>query len=267
MVLTILVIAVALGTEPEFKLRIGNTGASAHGAAMSGDGGIRLVHGLPVSSLPAVSDGMRPTHKTEEENDKIQQRHDDGDLGSDIAHDKLIGKKRHVQISQPLDLHRDQEHEQKLHVGIDEGKGQEQGHVDVVGIQQINVAGHKISDKSADDGKDHAGEIIDIKPEGTPGVFQILPQHIIQIKGKNEKDEACIGRLDQKGEKTPHLPAQDHRRIQAEIVHIERWICQLDKESDNIKQADIAHQTMDGIAAQLSFQTVKKIIQVDHSCS
>ena len=235
-ILTVFIIAVAFRAEPEFQFGIAVACPPADRTFMLGNPGRRLFYCPPVSCLPFHRMQIRDLmpHECEEKDRKIQQRHDDRDLCPKIADEKAVGEEGHIQIGKPFDLDRYQEHEQQLHVRVQECKSQEQGHIDVVGIHQINLSGDEICDKRSDDGKDNPCKIINIKSEGAPGTFERLSQHIVKIQRKDKKDNTAVGCLDQKGYQPPYLSAQDHLRIQAQIVIIDLRIDDLSDQADDV---------------------------------
>ena len=90
MILTIFIVAVALGTEAEFQFRIRLLRSAAHRTAMSA---WHLLHRLLVSR-PSVHLGRRNSlsHKAEEKDHKIEKRHGNRNLRPDRADDHLIYK-------------------------------------------------------------------------------------------------------------------------------------------------------------------------------
>ena len=99
----------------------------------------------------------------------------------------------------------------------------------------------------------HPREKVQVKPEGPPGLFQGFSQHVIEIKGKNHEKIAGLGRLDDKGHHTPHLPPKDCRHIQAQILIIELRHEQLEHQPRNIEYDDVIHQIVDSISAKFTF--------------
>ena len=162
MILAIFIVPIASGAETEFKIRICLAVSSAYSAAMFGNHpgrtGPGCICGLLLPLLLSVySAGIHSvSHKSEEEQQEIQDRQRNGNLRPKVADEEGIEKESNVQIRQPFNLNRNQEHQKKFYIRINKGKGQEQGHVDVVCVKQIDLSGHEIGNKSTYDRKKYS---------------------------------------------------------------------------------------------------------------
>ena len=136
----VLVIAVTFGAESELKLRIGDFGSAADGTFMLG---YAFGCGLPsyrisefsglCRSLHSLSGGAETSVTLQSiENNKVKESGSYGDLGICIAHNKQIYHICAVNISEPLHLDREQEHNQYHRVGEGQCKRKENRHIDII---------------------------------------------------------------------------------------------------------------------------------------
>ena len=82
-----------------------------------------------------------------------------------------------VEQSQPFNLNRDKEKQQKLKIRVHDGESKKQGHVQIIVCCRPGT-------KPCDNGAEHPKKIVDIKPEAPPLPFQRGPDKIIEIQGK-----------------------------------------------------------------------------------
>ncbi len=185
MILTVFIIAVALGAETEFKIVTVLLGTSADGTFMFGD----IVHlpGLAFEGLSSVYFGRRYIFvipSSEKENNKIEQRCCYRYCHRETVGYYLINKQYYVCYGKPFYLDRYQKHKKKLHVGIFSGKCKEYRHIYVIRTEctryGISYAFHRgpghitdaIKDESTYYRKEHTGKNIEIEPEGAPGTLK-----------------------------------------------------------------------------------------------
>ena len=141
MLLAVFKIAVALGAEAELQVGIIILRLSAHGAFM-------LCHlGSPPDILPELHPPLHLPGRhvnmvsgTEEKDNKIQQRGDNGNPDFHTGHkNKVIQQHQAVENSHPSHFHRDKEHQKHLHIRECGGKSQENGHIDIISVKQSGV--------------------------------------------------------------------------------------------------------------------------------
>lgn len=126
-----------------------------------------------------------------------------------------------VHIGQILHLDRDDEKQQHLHVREKGGKGKEHGQVNVLGAEHKVKAGDKIYRHAVDNGKDNAGEEVNIELSRAPVLLKCAAYPVIKIKG-DEGKQTCAGGIEDKGEETPYLSAHDVGGGEAEVAQQHR---------------------------------------------
>ena len=77
----------------------------------------------------------------------------------------------------------------------------------------------------ADDGRHNmeqdSGKIIQVKAKRSPVRLQRLSQRVVQIHTDQEKQEPCIGRIDNKSKQPPYLPVHNGHRIPVSYTHLD----------------------------------------------
>ncbi len=86
-----------------------------------------------------------------------------------------------------------------------------------------------------------AGEKIQVKPEGSPLIFQCLPDGIIQVKPNQQIEHIGAWRINNKGNQSPDLPPQNHGRVQAQPGLIKAYCKNLQYPSHRIEDDNIIH--------------------------
>lgn len=144
MILAVFIVSVAFGAETEFQVVSVKLCPAAYrafvlcyGTAAPASPGIWL-HVL-FEIIPSFKFARRyppVIPRYQEEDDKIQQRSQNSYSSHPGSGDKGIHNKKQVQIPHPLHLDRDKEVQIYPLIGIGHGKGQEDGHVNVVGAEK-----------------------------------------------------------------------------------------------------------------------------------
>lgn len=105
-------------------------------------------------------------------------------------------KKSRVDPGQPFGLHRDDEEEQKLEVGVQGGKGKEEGHIEVVhtdhGPGVVGAIQHREHQPHNDIGQ-HADAVVHSELDRTPLTLKHVADEIIHVEEEGEKDQVIAG--------------------------------------------------------------------------
>ena len=140
MILAVLIISIAFGTEPEFQTRIIQLSPSAYCAAVPRPVGIcHMRTGLPSEScLARLFSWAEPSHipAGKEENNKVQQRSRDGNAGRHAASNEIVQCHCRINQGHPLHFHRQDKEQQYFHVRIYRRKGEEDRHGNIVRTDQ-----------------------------------------------------------------------------------------------------------------------------------
>lgn len=133
-----------------------------------------MVVGLPVLVLPcpvlgpAFPVGELAADVRGEEQKVVEHSHNGNQRVQEVPRQQILedrqGKVGRVNPGQPLGLDRDDEEEQELQVGIEGGKGEEHGHIDIV----HGRGAHQNVQQNAEEIEN--GELV-----GTPLPLQALP--------------------------------------------------------------------------------------------
>ena len=101
---------------------------------------------------------------------------------------------------QPLGLDRDDEEEQELQVGIEGGKGEEHGHIDIVHGRGAHQKAHQNVQQNAEEIEN--GELV-----GTPLPLQGVADEVVEVEGDGKQENVSAGGGDKdKGNDPPDLP-------------------------------------------------------------
>ena len=229
-VFTVAVIALALGAVTEFQFRIGHVRPPADRTFM-GVGGVLLCgrgligagggegNGAGLAGclflypagieLPGNGDHIH--HISAEEQEvvgKSYQREEIEDGEREMKH-RQQGQDQ-IQQSQEPGLHRDDEHDQKLCVGIQRGIGQKQAHI------QIISRGPSAEDHAENVDHDHAGEVKQVKLAGAPAVLHGPSQGIVAQEEQGVHQNAAAADIGQRiGQQAPDLPVEDQIAVKA----------------------------------------------------
>ena len=110
------------------------------------------------------------------------------------------GKVGRVNPGQPLGLDRDDEEEQELQVGIEGGKGEEHGHIDIVHGRGAHQKAHQNVQQNAEEIEN--GELV-----GTPLPLQGVADEVVEVEGDGKQENVSAGGGDKdKGNDPPDLP-------------------------------------------------------------
>ena len=196
--LAIAVIAVALGAVAEDHVGVVGVGLAADGAlvdiALLGVGVLGsslevdgLLGMLVLEAALAVADGLSKI--APEEDEEVEDGHDREEGADDIpaqqSGNDLPGEESSVDPGQPLDLDGEDEEQKDLHVRVEGGKGEEEGHVDVV---HGGIAG----DEAKDDVEHYADQVKHIEPGRSPFPLQKRADPVVEI-GRDEGGEETGG--------------------------------------------------------------------------
>lgn len=270
MILAVLVIAVAFGAVTEFQMVAVRLCPSADGALVP-RAGCRTVHLLAIDLLAVhflvavflhvschgkendeVHDGHQCTHRRR----KVGRTDEDA-----VFHrtENIPGEQHPIQHTKPLGFHRDDEKQQEFHIRVLGRKGHEQGQVQVIGRHGEGDARQpqrKIRDKRRQNVADDAHKEIHVEPERAPLVFQLSPDHIIQIQGKYDEQEITAGRIHEEGHQPPDLPVQDRPHIQAQVRPVHRRCKVHDEETAAVQHNDVKHQIVNGVFPEFPFHFI-----------
>ena len=99
-----------------------------------------------------------------------------------------------------LGLDRDDEEEQELQVGIEGGKGEEHGHIDIVHGRGAHQKAHQNVQQNAEEIEN--GELV-----GTPLPLQGVADEVVEVEGDGKQENVSAGGGDKdKGNDPPDLP-------------------------------------------------------------
>ena len=230
MILTVAVVALALGAVAEFQLRICHIGASADRAAV-GVGGFRrggggfvgagvemndLCLGLfgllaeQAAGVGAPGHGNHVQHVLAEK-EKIVGK---GDYGEQIVGEG-VGKQteqHHRQIDQRENprFHGDDEEKQEIRVGVQRGVAEKQAQV------QVGDAGLAAEDHAVNVHHHHAGEVEQVEPQGAPHIFHGSAQGVVAQQGDGG-EQNVPGAVGQGiGDQPPDLSLKNARPVKSE---------------------------------------------------
>ena len=181
-----------------------------------------LMGGLVPGSSPTVGDLVGNVGP--EEHKEIQKSHHRQQRTQEVQLDQVLdhndGKDHAVQQGQPFDLHRDDEHDQKLGVRIEHGKGEEHGEVHIVGAGDPDVLpGDKARDDAGEKRQNHAAEIVKGELGGAPLPLQGISDHVVEVQ-KDRQPENISGRVvpghEEEGHQPPDLKVLDSLPAEAQ---------------------------------------------------
>ena len=221
------VVARALAAIAELQLGVRHICAAAHGALMAEALRLLLVlllalliaHGVvEVRGLPAlVALQFEEVFKLgPEENDEIQKRHNGHDgivpsAGGNVAHN-VEEEVEYVNIREPLHADGDDEHEEHARIGIEQGESHEHGEVDVIRAVNGNaVARDEADDARADDGEQHAAQVIRRKLGCAPLPLERRADPVVEIAGDEKIERTRALRDEDEGDEPPDLPMEKTR--------------------------------------------------------
>ena len=287
MVLAVLIISHASGTETEFQVIPVLFRAPAHHAAVLGALYDRRLHLFFIgTAAPHIFRRKTAAPHGQEENDKIQKRHQGRHAvggrrqnaefnqrtpgGASHRHDKSRhdgdDKIKPVGVAQISAFDGNDEKQQKLHVREQRRKCKKQRHVQIHGPVGQVVPAHQIDSETDQHMEDQPGKKIHVEPECAPLVLQHLPDHIIQIQREKDKDKASGGRLYDEGDNPPHLSSQNRRRIQRKITIIQIRRHHLHHEPKSVQHNNVIHKVGYGIPPEPPFHFVKPSHSIFLSC-
>ena len=216
----------------------------------------------------------------QEENNEVRERSKqsyDRDDKADIARphvktdirNDIIYIENDVNDAEPLDLDRDDEHQQYLHIGIGKRKRKKDGHADIIGAvgrtegygRPCNGAYYKIRGKSGNDADKPSANDIDVIPEIAPRSFKSGTDRKIKEKQEDRQDAERRRRYDDPGQKPPYLSAQDKKRIQRHIL--QRFRPDRGNEIPDRKARDDHHrQVMDRVLSDFPLEMIQKLFHI-----
>lgn len=230
MILTVAVVALALGAVAEFQLRICHIGASADRAAV-GVGGFRRGGGGFVGACVKMDDlclglfGLlaeqaagigTPRHGNHvqhvlAEKEKIVGK---GDYGEQIV-GETVGKQteqHQCQIDQRENprFHGDDEEKQEIRVGVQRGVAEKQAQV------QVSDAGLTAENQAVNVHHYHTGEVEQVEPQGAPHIFHGSAQGVVAQQGDGG-EQNVPGAVGQRvSDQPPDLTLKNGLPIEAE---------------------------------------------------
>lgn len=221
------VIAVALGAVSELHVGKLSVSFAADGALV--DVALFLVslrrgllevdslRGMPVLvALAAVVNGFSDVGPEEDEEVENGHQWHESPYPKAEHHisDHIPGKECRIDPGQPFYFHRQDEHEQNLHIRVENGEGEEHGHIDI-------ADGGDTKNQSINDIEDYPSKEEAVEPGGTPLPFQQRADPVIEISRQYCHKERCAGDCKikdteiagngdkNKGDEPPDLPPED----------------------------------------------------------
>lgn len=225
-------VACALAAIAELKFGICHIGAAAYGTFMTKALRLLLIllltlliaHGVvEVRGLLAlVALKLEKARKLRpEEDDEVEKRHDRqngiiADACGNVA-ENVEEEVEYIEIGEPLHANRNDEHEEYLRIGIEQGKGHEHGKVDIICTVDRNaVPCDEADDACADDGKQHAAEVIGGELGRTPLPLKRRADPVVEVAGDEKIEGTCALGDQNEGDKTPDLPMEESIKCKGE---------------------------------------------------
>ena len=280
-ILAVAVVATAPGAVAEFQLGVTDIRPPADGALVgvgSLYGGVAGLVGTGVKMdhlgfflhwglFTQQSGGVGPPGHGDHvqhilaEKQEVVGKGDDGEqvVGKGVGDE---AHQHHHQINQGKNpaLDGDDEEQQKGSVGEQSGVSQEQAHVQIGHIRRaaenhaVNIHHH------------HAGQIVQVKPQGTPDVFHGPAKRIIaeQHHGGEQQVACAVGQ--RVGDQPPDLPVENCRPVKAQQVVQEGVSCDLAHDVHHGgAQDDVEHQVGDAFIPVLIAVKLKLSAKVFHA--
>ena len=183
MILAEAMIPGAFAAITELQIGVVGVGAAADGAlVVVALLLLLLAHGLAevhrLAGVEVLPDAQEPLDLRPDKDQEVQQRSNGKDNADPVAYgqggDHNKGIVDAVNDGQPLHLDGDDEEQHHLHIREENGEGQEQGQIDEMrsGQSETVFPGDETGNDGADDGEQHAGDVIERKPCGAPFPFQ-----------------------------------------------------------------------------------------------
>ena len=227
-------VACALAAIAELKLGIRHIGAAAYGTFMTKALRLLLIllltlliaHGVvEVRGLLAlVALKLEKARKLRpEEDDEVEKRHDRqngiiADTCGNVA-ENVEEEVEYIEIGEPLHANRNDEHEEYLCIRIEQGKGHEHGKVDIIRTVDRNaVPCDEADDACADDGKQHAAEVIGGELGRTPLPLKRRADPVVEVAGDKKIEGTCALGDQNEGDKTPDLPMEESIKCKGEEI-------------------------------------------------
>ena len=250
MILAEAVIPRAARAVAELQLRMVRIGAAAHGAFVAVRGALLLaadalrlaleVHGL--ADLPGPPEVYGAEEHIPAEEQIVERRHDRQKIEREAEREDLIDKVRRVRHGEPLDLDRDDVHEQHPLVGIVRCEREEHRKIDELRADAHRDAAEQIDEKGVQDREHHTGEEVHVELGLSPLALHRGADEVIEIEEQQPPDAAGV-RDEHEGHQPPDLPAQDHLRIEREkIAHRAGAVHQRQQPDDGVADDEIAHE-------------------------
>ncbi len=173
----VFVVALAFGAEPKFQLGVVFFGLATDGAFVLGVGlcGLDFLDELRAAHDAVRLEVAKVAHASVKDGN-VDKCRTNAKTREDVANNEGVQHDNEVQNAEPLHLHGNDKHEIHLHFRIYNGKGKEDGNVDVIGakyvrqlavedLQNIELVfveplGHKRSVRFSEQGKGHVREEI-----------------------------------------------------------------------------------------------------------
>ena len=214
--------------------------------------------------LPA-SDVGREEHKKIEQCEQRQQAAED--VPAHKVQQNRHQEPRRVRIGEPLDLDGQNEEHQHLHIGIEGGKGEEEGQVYIIRPRhRQGIAAEKIADHGCENGQNHAAYIINSKASRAPLVFQRRTDGIVEIQRHRHPKSRAVGRNKDEGDEPPKLAVQHLPHIEPEKLQRRLLRKHGEQKHQHIADDDVAHQIFDAKARVHGAESVDLFIEfLQHS--
>lgn len=276
--LAVAIRAVALGAVTELHVGVIGVGLAADGAfveiallLIDRFGSLFEVDGLggmPVLvALLAVIEGICKLDP--EEDEKVKDGHQREKSPQPEACpetlDDVPDKESGIDPGQPLYLHRQDHHEQDLHIGEKNSKREQHGQIHIMDRGDAE-------NQPVDDIQKHTKKIEAVEPGGSPLPFQCAADPIIEISGYSDHEQRCAGdseikeskisgdRDKNKGNEPPYL-SSENRGLEKEQQSRERIGAEVINEADSrLTNGDIEHQVGDPKVGMLNAELVNFIL-------
>ena len=133
--------------------------------------------------------------------------------------DNFNGKENAVNNGQPFHLNGNDEEQQHLRVGEQQGKGQEHGQVHIFRADNGKIgAGDQGGEHRADDGQQYAAEVVQIKLRRAPLALQRRADPVVKIQRNQQHKGAGGVRHKDEGDDAPNFAVQQSVKMKGEKI-------------------------------------------------
>ena len=239
------VVAFTAGAVTKLKIRIVHIGLAADCALMIIELTLLLVSDAgrllaEVDGALALFPGQKSLQVIAAENEEVEQGHQRQEIYREGIAQHADNKEHRVNKSEKLHAHRDNEHEQHLHIRIHRREGEEHRKIDVAGIQHHAGVECKIHHKAVNHRQQNTGE--KEHGEGTAAPFPLkdAAYPVIEVKHQ-QRQKTGVGREEHEADNTPDLTAHDKCRVKDNVLQ-EHGIDHIHQPEGHIGYGHIFHK-------------------------